>query len=103
MLASAQLIFFGFALGFAISAVTSNVFQLVTSGQSVLHLPVTSDARRLAIVGLLIVAGPHILFHAGKRSLSIGDWPVPCVAGCFVLGAGWAFVLGFCVIRLFVT
>jgi hypothetical protein len=103
MLASAQLVLFGFALGFAISAVTSNVFQLVTNGQSALHLPVTSDARRLAMVGLLLVAGPHILFSAGKRALRIGDWPAAYVVACFAFGGAWAFVLGFCVIRLFVA
>jgi hypothetical protein len=102
MLDSAQLIVFAFPLGFAISAVISNVFQLVTNGESALHFPVTSDARRLAIVGLLIVAGPHILFAAGKRSLRLGDWPAAYVAGCFVAAAIWASALGYCVIRLFI-
>jgi uncharacterized membrane protein YidH (DUF202 family) len=100
MIASVQTLVFGFALGFAISAIVSNVFQLVTNGQSAFHIPVTTDARRLAIVGLLLVAGPHILFSAAKRSVRIGDWPMAYVAGCLALGAVWAFVLGFFVIRL---
>jgi hypothetical protein len=101
MLDSVQMLVFGFALGFTISAVISNVFQLVTDGQSSFHFPLTSDARRLAIVGLLLLAGPHILFSAGKRSLRIGDWPAAYVAGCFAVCAVWASLLGFCVIRLF--
>lgn len=102
MSVSVQLVILGFALGFAISAVISNVFQLVTNGGS-LHLPVTNDARRLMIVGLLLIAAPHILFAAGRRSLRIGDWPLPYVAGCFILGTFWAFALGLCVIHLFIV
>lgn len=102
MSVSVQLVILGFALGFAISAVISNVFQLVTNGGS-LHLPVTNDARRLMIVGLLLIAAPHILFAAGRRSLRIGDWPLPYVAGCFILGTFWAFALGLCVIQLFMV
>jgi uncharacterized membrane protein YidH (DUF202 family) len=101
MLDSAQTLIFGFALGFVISAIISNVFQLVTNGQSVTDFRVTSDARRLAIIGLLILAGPHILFSAAHKSMRIGDWPAAYVAGCFALCVLWAFILGFCVLRLF--
>jgi len=97
----AQTLFFGLAIGFVISAVVSNVFQLVTNGQSMFHFPVTSDIRRLMIVGLLILAGPHILFRAANRSLQIGDWPATYIVGCLGLCVVWAFVLGFCVLRLF--
>lgn len=102
MSVSVQLVILGFALGFAISAIISNVFQLVTSEGS-MHFPVTNDARRLMIVGLLLVAGPHILFAAGRRSLRIGDWPFAYVAGCFILGTFWAFALGLCVIHVFIV
>lgn len=102
MLDSAQTLIFGFALGFVISAIISNVFQLVTNGQSVTDFRVTSDARRLAIIGLLILAGPHILFSAAHKSIRIGDWPAAYVAGCLALCVVWAFILGFCFIRLFV-
>lgn len=102
MLDAAQTIVFGFAIGFVISGIVSNVFQLVTDGQSMFHFKVTSDARRLFIVGLLILAGPHILFRAANRSLMIGDWPASYIFGCFALCSVWAFALGFCVLRLFV-
>lgn len=100
MLDAAQTLVFGLMLGFALSAIVSNVFQLVTNGQSGFHFPVTSDARRLAIVGLLIVAAPHILFAAGTRSLRMGDWPAAYICGCYALCLVWAFTLGFSVLRL---
>lgn len=103
MLDAAQTIIFGLALGFVISGVVSNVFQLVTNGQSVFHLKVTSDVHRLFIVGLIILAGPHILFRAANRSLQIGDWPASYVFACFTLCVVWSFVLGFCVLRLVVA
>ena len=101
MLDLAQTVFFGLALGFVISGLVSNVFELVTDGQAVFHFPVTSDARRLMIVGLLLLAGPHILFRAAQRSLRIGDWPKAYIGGCFALGVVWSFVLGFTVLHLF--
>jgi hypothetical protein len=101
MLDLAQTLVFGLALGFVISGVVANIFQLVTNGESAFHVPVTSDLRRLAIVGLLILAGPHILFQAARRSLRIGDWPATYIGALFALGVIWAFVLGFTVLRLF--
>jgi hypothetical protein len=100
MFVVAQTIVFGLAIGFVISGVVANVFQMVTNGQSMFHFPVTSDLRRLMIVGLLLLAGPHILFGAATRSQRIGDWPAAYVFGCFALCAVWAFVLGFSVLRL---
>lgn len=95
---SVQLVVFGVALGFAISAVISNVFQMVAA----LDEPVTSDGRRLAVLGLLFLAGPHILFSAGRKSLIIGDWPLTYVGACFALCGAWAFALGFVVIETFI-
>ena len=103
MLDSSLIIVSGLALGFVISGVVSNVFQLVTNGDSLFHMKVTSDAHRLFIVGLLILAGPHILFRAANRSLRIGDWPATYVFACFGLGAVWSFALGFAALRLFIV
>lgn len=103
MLDVLQTLIFAVAIGFVISGVVSNVFGLVTDGQSMFHLPVTSDARRLAVVGLLIFAGPHILFRAARRSVRIGDWPPSYVVGCFGLCSMWSFVLGFAILRVFIA
>jgi hypothetical protein len=93
---------FGLALGFVISGVVANVFQLVTDGASMFHLPVTSDGRRLAVVGLLLLAGPHILVRAADRSARIGDWPVAYTIVCLVLGFVWSFVLGYAALSVVV-
>jgi uncharacterized membrane protein YidH (DUF202 family) len=103
MLDTSLMIVFGLAIGFVISGIVSNVFQLVTNGQSVFHMKVTSDAHRLFIVGLLILAGPNILLRAANRSLRIGDWPASYIFGCFGLAIVWSFVLGFVVLRVFIV
>jgi hypothetical protein len=96
----AIILFFGLALGFAISGVVSNFFQLVTDGASVFHLPVTTDARRFAVIALLLLAGPHILLRAADRSARVGDWPVAYTLGCLVLGFVWSFLLGYVVLAV---
>jgi hypothetical protein len=100
MLDVVQTLVFALAIGFVISGIVSNVFGLVTNGQSMLHVPATSDARRLFMVGLLIFAGPHILFRAAHRALRIGDWPPAYTFTCFGLCSLWSFVVGFAVLEL---
>ena len=96
-----QTLVFAVAIGFVISGIVSNVFGLVTDGESIFHLPVTSDAHRLAIVGLLIFAGPHVLFRAAHKSLRVGDWPPAYTFTCFGLCSVWSFLVGYVVLRLF--
>jgi uncharacterized membrane protein YidH (DUF202 family) len=93
---------FALAIGFVISGVVSNAFGLVTDNDSVFHFPVTNDLRRLAIVGLLLFAGPHILYHAAKRALRVGDWPPAYTFTCFGLCSLWSFVVGYVALQLFV-
>lgn len=102
MLDPALTLIFGLVIGFAISGVMSNFFQLMMNGASLLHFPVTSDTRRLAVVGVMLLAGPHILLRAADRSLRGGDWPFSYTAGCFGLGLVWSFVLGYAALLLFV-
>lgn len=102
MLDPVQTLIFGLVIGFAVSGVFSNVFQmLVTNGRSLLAVQVTSDTQRLAVVAMLLLAGPHILVRAANRSLQAGDWPAAYTAGCFGLGLLWSFVLGFAVLAVF--
>ena len=98
MLDVLSILTFALAIGFVISGIVSNVFGLVTDGQSVFHIPVTSDVRRLAMVGLLLFAGPHILYRAASRSLRIGDWPPAYTFTCFGLCSVWSFVVGYAVL-----
>ncbi|NOT40143.1 MAG: hypothetical protein HOP13_06600 [Alphaproteobacteria bacterium] len=89
-------------IGFAISGIMSNLFQLMLNGASLLHFPVTSDWRRLAVVGIMLLAGPHILVRAADRSLRGGDWPFTYTASCFGLGLVWSGVLGYAALAAFV-
>jgi hypothetical protein len=102
MLEPGLTLIFGLLIGFAISGVMSNLFQLMMNGASLLHFPVTSDRRRLAVVGVMLLAGPHILVRAADRSLRDGEWPFSYVVGCFALGLVWSFVLGYVALLLFV-
>jgi hypothetical protein len=98
----ALILFFGLALGFAISGIVANVFQLVTDGASMFHVPVTNDARRFGVLALLILAGPHILVRAADRSARLGEWPVAYTIGCLIAGFVWSFLLGFVALSLVV-
>jgi hypothetical protein len=102
MLDAGLTLIFGLVIGFVISGVMSNLFQLMMNGGSLMHFPVTSDGRRLAMVGLMLLAGPHILIRAADRSLKGGDWPFSYTAGCIGLGLFWSFVLGYAALLLFV-
>lgn len=89
-------------IGFVISGIMSNLFQLMLNGASLLHFPVTSDLRRLAVVGVMLLSGPHILVRAADRSLRGGDWPFSYTAVCFGLGVFWSFVLGYVALLVFI-
>ena len=97
------LIWFAFAvaIGFVISAIVVNTFGVVSKSASPLTVPVKSDIERLAMVGLLLVAGPHILFRAANRSREMGDWPAVYVWASYGLGLIWSFVVGFAVLSVF--
>jgi hypothetical protein len=101
MYAASLTLVFALAIGFVIAGIVSNVFQLVTDDDSDFHFPVTSDAHRLAMIGLLLLAAPNILVRAANRSLRLGDWPMAYTAGCFALAGIWSFGLGYCVLRIF--
>ena len=100
MLDASLTLVFALAIGFVISGIVSNVFGLVTDSRSEFHLPVTSDSRRLAVMGLLLFAGPHILFRAANRALRVGDWPPAYTFTCFGLCSLWSFGVGYMVLRM---
>lgn len=99
------LLWFAFAIGigFVISAIVSNTFGLLTKSASPLTMNVKSDVERLAMVGLLLLAGPHILFRAANKSRVVGDWPPVYVWASYGLGAMWSFVVGFAVLSVFAS
>ena len=102
MLDAGLTLIFGLVIGFVISGIMANLFQLMLNGASPLHFPVTTDARRLAVVGVMLLAGPHILIRTADRTLKGGEWPFSYSFSCFFLGLVWSFVLGYVVLQLFV-
>jgi uncharacterized membrane protein YidH (DUF202 family) len=88
------------ALGIVISGVFANVFGLITNLQSRFHFPATSDARRLIIVGLLLLAAPHLLFCAARRAFREGALAPAHTFSVFGLCSVWSLGAGFLVLLL---
>lgn len=80
--------------GFVLSLAISQVFRL-------LHETVDlekDNVSRILVIGLMILAGPHILAAAAQKLGRLGEWPVEYVMGVYVFSAAWAGLLGFCVL-----
>lgn len=92
---------FAIGIGFVISAIVTNTFGVLTKSASPLTVTVKSDAERLAMVGLLLLAGPHILVRAANRSRELGDWPEVYVWASYGLAGIWSFVVGFAALSAF--
>lgn len=97
-----QTLIFAFAIGIVISGIFANVFELVTNTQSMLHLPATSDGRRLLIVMVLVFAAPHIVMCAAGRVWRDGEMaPAHTFAICGLCSL-WSIGLGFLVYRVLI-
>ena len=92
---------FALAIGFVISAIVSNAFGAITKSATPFQMQVNSDVERLGMIGLLLLAGPHLLFHAANKSRLMGEWPTVYVWASYGLGLMWSFILGFAVLSLF--
>jgi len=96
-----QTLIFALAIGVPISGAASNVFGLIMDDSSKLHFPVRSEGRRLAIVGLLLFAGPHLLFHAANRAIRTGDTAPAYTFLYFGLCSLWSAGVGYIVLAVF--
>lgn len=95
-----QTLIFAFVIGVVISGIFANVFGLVTNAQSRFYLPVTSDARRLVIVAILLFATPHIVISAAGRVLRHGEMASAYTIALYGLCSLWSIGLGFLVFCL---
>ncbi len=94
-----QTLIFAFAIGMVISGIFANVFELVTNTQSILHLQVTSDGRRLLIIAILMFAAPHIVMCAAGRVWRDGEMaPAHTFAICGLCSL-WSIGLGFLIYK----
>jgi hypothetical protein len=98
-----QALIFALAIGIVISGISANVFGLVTNTQSMFHLPATSDLRRLAIVGVLLFAAPHIVMCAAARVLREGEMAPAFTFAICGLCSLWSIGCGFLVFKLLIS
>jgi hypothetical protein len=89
-------ILFAIAIGFTASGITSNSYKLVAKKPE-------SLAARLVYAGVMVVAGPNVLFEnaansfKAKKCSSIAFWLAAAVAGY------WSFALGLFLLNLYIA
>lgn len=89
-------ILFAIAIGFTASGITANAYRLIADKPE--SLP-----GRLVYAGVMVVAGPNVLFENAatsfktKKCSSIAFWLATAVAGY------WSFALGLFVLNLYVA
>jgi hypothetical protein len=86
-------IFFAIAIGFTASGIASNTYKLIAKKPG-------STAERIVYAGVMVVAGPNVLFGNAansfktKKCSSIAFWLAAAVAGY------WSFMLGLLVLTI---
>jgi len=88
-------VFAALLAGFLLSFAMSQLFRSLLDGNNA-----PEGGSRVLAIGLMFLAGPHILAAAGQKLTRFGEWPVAYAVGCYVLSAGWAGVLGFCLLSV---
>lgn len=88
-------IFAALLAGFLLSFSMSQLFHSLLDGNDA-----PEGGSRFLVIGLMLLAGPHILAAAAQKLTRFGEWPVEYAVGCYVLSAGWAGVLGFCLLTV---
>lgn len=90
------IVLFAIAFGFTASGVTSSIYKLVAKKPE-------SLAARIVYAGVMVVAGPNVLFQnaansfKAKKCSSIAFWMAAAVAGY------WSFVLGLLLLNIYVA
>lgn len=89
-------ILFAIGFGFAASGITANAYRLLAKKPE-------SLSSRLVYAGVMVVAGPNVLFEnaansfKAKKCSSIAFWLAAAIAGY------WSFVLGLFLLNLYVS
>lgn len=90
------IILFAIAFGFTTSGIASNLYRLIAKKPESLK-------ARLVYAGVMVVAGPNVLFENAATSLKakkcsrIAFWLAAAIAGY------WSFVLGLLVLNIYVA
>jgi hypothetical protein len=89
-------ILFAIAIGFTASGITANAYRLFASKPE-------SLGARLVYAGVMVVAGPNVLFENAANSFKtkkcsrIAFWLAAAIAGY------WSFVLGLLVLNIYIS
>ena len=77
--------------GSLLSLAVSQLFQLVSQ---MVDLE-AGEVPRLAVLGLMLLAGPHILAAAARKLARMQEYPWEYAAVVYLASAVWAGVIGF--------
>jgi hypothetical protein len=88
-------VFAALIAGFLLSFAMSQLFRTMLDGNEA-----PEGSSRLLAIGLMLLAGPHILAAAAQKLTRFGEWPKEYAVGCYALSAAWAAVLGFCLLAV---
>lgn len=88
-------VFAALVAGFLLSFAMAQLFRSMLDGNEA-----PEGHSRFLAIGLMLVAGPHILAAAAQKLTRFGEWPREYAIGCYVLSAAWAGVLGFCLLAV---
>ena len=88
-------LFAALVAGFLLSFAMSQLFRSVLDGNEA-----PEGGARFLVIGLMLLAGPHILVAAAQKLTRFGEWPKEYALGCYALSAAWACVLGFCLLAV---
>lgn len=88
-------LFAALVAGFLVSFAMSQLFRTMLDGNEA-----PEGGSRFLAIGLMLLAGPHILAAAAQKLTRFGEWPKEYAVGCYVLSAAWAGVLGFCLLAV---
>ncbi len=84
-------VFAALLTGSVLSLVISQVFRLLSE---VVDLE-RGDVPKLAVLGLMILAGPHILAAAARKLARLREYPWEYAAVIYLVSLMWASLLGF--------
>ena len=88
------------AIGFGLSFLLSLAFDAHSAGRAGAPADAPPIYHRLAVVLLLLGAGPYALAREAGRAQDSGEWPQSYLAGAYGMSALWAMTLGFAVVNL---
>jgi hypothetical protein len=88
-------VFAALLAGFILSFAMSQLFRTMLESNEA-----PEGGTRFLAIGLMLLAGPHILAAAAQKMTRYGEWPKEYAVGFYVLSAAWAGVLGFCLLAV---